>query len=220
MFDRSGQGFFDGPMTVPKSLLKCAQADSKMIRPFPHGFGLTAVSEFCDKSRGSAILRLFIASCPNAVVRRVWAVAVLFAFKGMVFSGFWSHVRQKILERLPSLTHFNSSAAIIRKAWIFRVLASRDHSAPITVFRDFVKSVFGRKGASPFSLETAAALSQSAEKVIRAYGANQSAITLAIPEVARRRHLADEFDMGEAQDNPAMIAFAENVSVHNRDYYT
>lgn len=132
----SRQSLFRGP-TGLYSGRNCGSLDSSVARPLVDGHTL---SSRLKKMIGATIVGLILSGCPPAIIGTVRSV-ILSSVQGHS-TGNVSHVFVEIIKGLqPSVTHLDSSASIVCKSVVFRVVAAPLYSAPNTVYRSPAFSV-------------------------------------------------------------------------------
>jgi hypothetical protein len=102
----------------------------------------------CNLSIASSIIRLLASSSPDAIIRGIITI-VIYSFNGVIITRFCSHVIEKVLKTVPSLTNFNTSSSVISVGFAAFVKTTLSDTQPDIVFglklssykRGFIKSI-------------------------------------------------------------------------------
>lgn len=105
------------------------------------------------KNGGALIDRLLKQCGPSAIVRCIVAVVVN-AVDRMIWRRRQTHICQEIIKQLPSVTHFNAAAAVIRVGRFFRVIATFFYSLPYLINRRSRASVSASNLDGSFQSQT------------------------------------------------------------------
>lgn len=108
----------------------------------------------CEETARPAIARLFLRSCPPAVIRRVIGV-IVDSFKRHAWNRL-AHVVKEVIEVLPSFTDFDAASAILRPVRIALVFAPSEHTGPYFIYARATHAVLHGSRQSRFASQASA----------------------------------------------------------------
>lgn len=187
-----GQGSLDTPSANVDACPNKTTVYSKPLAPCRHWQGLATESQ---QSVGACVSILFLASSPSAIAGLVVAV-IVDAVNRVLGRRSRPHVRNKILEPVPSLADLDSSGSVVWVVFAISVLASLNHGCPDFVGRRVRRSVSCTSCPRKRSFEATAAFGVPVLDRRKPYFALVAAVASAKPDgipSASRRSVDSQF---------------------------
>jgi hypothetical protein len=121
------------------------------------------MNDFVNHNPFTPIAALLFACCPATVIWRILSI-IIYSVERMSLGWPVSHIHQEGLKTLlPSLTDYDSTASIVHKIWVIRIIASLAHRFPSRVLDGICVTVNRAPFGSNFfpQASTASAMSVS-----------------------------------------------------------
>jgi len=171
-----------------------------------------------DRTVRPFIVVLLSSGSPFAILGRVAQVIIL-AIKRVLVRWATPHVSQKVFKAIPSVTHFDSTFAIIRIALVTRIITSTAYGLPNRIFRDFMgQSVFAGSCPKCDLTQTPAIRTVARDQIFATNGSPLTTFAVAephLPMIARVSQMAHYKQRAKASVNQAFsprTRFAERNS--------
>ena len=103
----------------------------QFIGPLRYRFSLT-IKFYKDIM--ASIVTLVFSRFPHAIIRRI-RIIIIFSFNLKSSLKSWIHVRDKVMDIVPSVTNGNAPSAVMLIGWIFGIFTSLHHRGPDPIER-------------------------------------------------------------------------------------
>lgn len=130
--DRFSQCFDIGQSSTD-TVSECGTSQTEFFKPFGKTFGFSVDRNAMVCTR---VPVLSGACCPLAIFRGIRSI-VVDSVERMRFVGTSPHIEQKRFISIPSVTYSNSASAVSRELGMSRIVASRTHTCPSSIFVAF-----------------------------------------------------------------------------------